>query len=118
MIILALRSYFPSVVKSSVSGKPYNVLIPLSKQILYAFIVVRALRVMAFINLPAGAKKAFRSFKVGVPDQDLTDVRQLLDLSRLGPKTFENSVTDRRYGITRAWLEEAIAVWKDEFDWY
>jgi microsomal epoxide hydrolase len=62
----------------------------------------------SFSDLPSNASLKPKPFKAHVPDQDLSDFKQLLKLSRIGPKTYENSVADVKdftsFGITRDWL--------------
>ncbi|KAF2450600.1 epoxide hydrolase-like protein [Karstenula rhodostoma CBS 690.94] len=58
-----------------------------------------------------------RPFTLHVPDQDLSEWRQLLQLSRLGPKTFENTQTKDNLGITYDWLSSAKDHWLNKYDW-
>ena len=56
-------------------------------------------------------------FQVAVPEKALQDLKALLDLSPLPPVTYEGSLEDRKYGVTREWLVQAKEYWRDQFDW-
>ncbi|RMZ67442.1 epoxide hydrolase [Pyrenophora seminiperda CCB06] len=62
---------------------------------------------------PASAKP----FTLNVSDQDLSEWRQLLQLSKLAPETYETQQEDRRFGVTRKWLSEAKDYWLTKYDW-
>lgn len=74
-----------------------------------------------FDTLPAGATGTIEPFQLHVPDSDLADFHTLLNLSKLGPETWENSSASRDrgkdYGITRDWLATAKDTWLNSFDW-
>ncbi|KAL9060966.1 MAG: hypothetical protein Q9162_000410 [Coniocarpon cinnabarinum] len=70
-----------------------------------------------FSVVPASASLRINTFSASVPDSDLTDFKQLLRLSKIGPKTYENQQRDRRFGIMRDWLEEAKQHWEHAYDW-
>jgi len=63
---------------------------------------------------PASAKP----FTLNIPDQDISEWRQLLELARLGPNTFENQQTERNFGITQKWLSDTRDYWLNTFDWH
>ena len=75
----------------------------------------------SFSDLPSNASLKPKPFKAHVPDQDLSDFKQLLKLSKLGPKTYENSIADVKdftsFGITRDWLAETKTYWETQYDW-
>lgn len=58
-------------------------------------------------------------FKVHFEDQQLQDMKQLIKLSPLGPRTYENQQTtpDRRFGVNIDWMEKAKEYWHNGFDW-
>lgn len=62
---------------------------------------------------PSSAKP----FTLSVSDKDLSEFRQLLQLSKIGPKTFENQQTETDFGVTYKWLSEAKDYWLNTFDW-
>lgn len=70
----------------------------------------------SFATVPGGARTNPLPFKVSVPEGQLEEFRQLLRLSKIGPKTFEGEQNDRRYGINRDWLVNAKKEW-EKWDW-
>lgn len=72
-----------------------------------------------FSKVPAGASLKPKPFTLHVEDQKLSDMKQLIKLSPLGPKTYENqqSTADRRFGMNYQWMEKAKESWLSEFDW-
>jgi microsomal epoxide hydrolase len=58
-----------------------------------------------------------KPFTLNVSDQDLSEWRQLLQLSKLAPETWEGQQQDRRFGVTRQWLSEAKDHWLNKYDW-
>jgi microsomal epoxide hydrolase len=64
-------------------------------------------------SLPSSAKP----FTLKVPDQDLFEWRQLLQLSKLGPITYENQQTEQNFGVTQKWLSDAKDYWLNKYDW-
>jgi microsomal epoxide hydrolase len=65
-------------------------------------------------SLPSSAKP----YTLNVPDQDLSEWRQLLQLSKLGPKTYENTQTEQNFGVTQKWLSDAKDHWLNSYDWH
>ena len=70
-----------------------------------------------YAKLPAGATLDVKPFKAHVADEKLQHFKQLLELSPIAPAVFENTNAGRRYGLERAWLENAKKVWLNDFDW-
>ncbi len=70
-----------------------------------------------FGNLPQGASDVFRPFVVDTPQTDIDALKTLLRLSRVGPKTYENNLSDRRLGLQLDWLQQAVKQWAGPFDW-
>jgi microsomal epoxide hydrolase len=62
---------------------------------------------------PSSAKP----FTLNIPDQDVSEWRQLLQLSKLGPTTYENTQTKENYGVTKEWLSNAKDYWLNTYDW-
>jgi microsomal epoxide hydrolase len=57
-------------------------------------------------------------FQVAVPEDTLAEFKQLLQLSKIGPATFENTNrADTSYGITREWIRKAKDHWSNAYDW-
>ncbi|KAJ4404516.1 hypothetical protein N0V91_005860 [Didymella pomorum] len=62
---------------------------------------------------PSSAKP----FTLNIPDQDIDEWRQLLQLSKLAPETWEGSQEDGRYGVTHKWLRETKDYWLNTYSW-
>lgn len=61
-----------------------------------------------------------KPFKAGVSEEKLEHFKQLLKLSKTGPKAYENQVTDvkdYKFGISRQWLSDAKQHWETRCDW-
>jgi microsomal epoxide hydrolase len=59
-----------------------------------------------------------RPFQIVVPEDTLAEFKQLLQLSKIGPATFENTNNaDTSYGISREWIGKAKDHWSNAFDW-
>lgn len=56
-------------------------------------------------------------FNLHISDEDISEWRQLLKLSKLGPVTYEGQQEDRRYGVTHKWLIDAKDYWLNKYDW-
>lgn len=56
-------------------------------------------------------------FQVQIPAKDLQALVGLLQYSKLGPKTYENTRSDGKYGVTYEWMAEAKSYWEQSFDW-
>ena len=61
-----------------------------------------------------GDPEAIRPFEIAVPDAVLADLRDRLARTRL-PDDLPGTEWD--YGTNRAYLEELLAYWRDDFDW-
>ncbi|SMQ45574.1 unnamed protein product [Zymoseptoria tritici ST99CH_3D7] len=76
---------------------------------------------MAFADLSSQATLKPRPFKAQVSDEDLSDFKQLLKLSKIGPKTYENRTADVKdfihFGISRQWLSDAKQGLESSYDW-
>ncbi|KAJ5619978.1 hypothetical protein N7510_003962 [Penicillium lagena] len=70
----------------------------------------------SFATYPKTMKSSPTPFQVSIPEEQLNEFRQLLRLSKIGPKTFETEQCDGRFGVTRDWLVNAKAKW-EEWDW-
>lgn len=75
----------------------------------------------SFGDLPSGASLKPKPFKAHASDQELSDFKQLLKLSKIGPKTYENTIADAKdftsLGITRDWLAQTKQYWETKYDW-
>jgi hypothetical protein len=58
-----------------------------------------------------------KPFTLNVSDQAISEWRQLLQLSKLAPETWEGRQEDRRFGVSRKWLSDAKDYWLNKYDW-
>ncbi|KAG9188544.1 microsomal epoxide hydrolase [Alternaria panax] len=58
-----------------------------------------------------------KPFTLNVSEQDVSEWRQLLQLSKLAPETWEGRQEDGRFGVSRKWLSDAKDYWLNKFDW-
>lgn len=68
-------------------------------------------------NIPDTATLKPARFRVKIPPQEVKDLKTLVSLSKIGPKTYENLDSSRKFGISHAWLTEAKTYWEKKFDW-
>jgi microsomal epoxide hydrolase len=61
--------------------------------------------------------RSIKPFKVSVSDELLKGMKQLLRLSRVPGDTYENTQSDRRYGVPLSWIRNAKDEWETNFDW-
>jgi microsomal epoxide hydrolase len=72
----------------------------------------------SYSNIPAGAEGNPEPFTLHVPDEELSHFHSLVELSKIGPETFENlQGGKRRFGLTRDWLAKAKDAWLNDFNW-
>lgn len=57
-------------------------------------------------------------FTLTVTEEAVQELRAAIAHSRLPPVTYEEMQQDRKYGVTREWLEQAGVFWRNKFDWY
>lgn len=72
-----------------------------------------------FDKVPDAAEVQPSPFNIFVPEERVSELRQLLELSRIGPLTYENihaEPSKGRFGLTRDWLIDAKREWQS-FDW-
>ena len=76
---------------------------------------------MPFSTIPSNASLKPSPFKVDIPDAELEDLKHLVQTARIGPKTWENSVTDVKsltsFGIQRDWLAKLKEEWGGRYNW-
>ena len=76
---------------------------------------------MPYDSFPAKASLKPEPFNAHVADSELEAFKQLLKLSRIGPKTYENQVADpkdyRSFGVKREWLAESKEHWLNDYNW-
>jgi len=73
-----------------------------------------------YSTIPSSATLKPRPYHVHIDQQKLEDMNQLIKLSPLGPKTYENQQDspDRRFGVSLKWMHQAKEEWTGTFDWY
>lgn len=71
----------------------------------------------AYNQLPHPASFEVSKLSLDTPQEDLRYLVELLRLSKLGPKTYENLRRDGKYGVTYEWLVEAKEYWQNQFSW-
>lgn len=71
----------------------------------------------AYDNVPRKATLQLSKFNAAVSEDELSEFKQLIKLSKIGPKTYENLQEDRRYGMTHSWLSDAKSYWENKYDW-
>ncbi|KAF2491201.1 epoxide hydrolase [Lophium mytilinum] len=70
----------------------------------------------SFATPPPGASASLKPFTVNIADSRVSELHQLVKLSKIDIPTYENQQTDGRFGISRSWLIDAKAAW-EKFDW-
>jgi microsomal epoxide hydrolase len=71
---------------------------------------------LPFSTLPSAARVSPTPFKADIPKDKLSELKQLIEVSKLAPRTY--SQTDRRYGITTDWLATMREQWLTSYHWY
>ncbi|CAD0028213.1 unnamed protein product [Aureobasidium pullulans] len=71
-----------------------------------------------YSTIPPTAKVQPKPYKVEIDANDISSMKHLLAHSKIGPATYENQQTDRRFGMNRDWLINAKKHWETEYDWY
>lgn len=73
---------------------------------------------MTFDRIPDKATLNPTKFVAHVTDQQLVNFKTLLNLSPIGPETYQNTTrTDGQYGIGRKWLIDMKDYWLHKYDW-
>ncbi|KAF7122388.1 hypothetical protein CNMCM5793_000413 [Aspergillus hiratsukae] len=68
-----------------------------------------------FSKLPSAANIFPTRYAVG--DEQITELKTLVKLAKIAPRTFENQQQDRRYGVTSDWLTKMREKWLNDYDW-
>jgi microsomal epoxide hydrolase len=69
-------------------------------------------------NIPQGANVKVDKFTLSISDEEITDFKTLLRLSKLAPQTYENLHTDDgELGVSHEWMSKAKEYWLNEYDW-
>lgn len=73
---------------------------------------------MSFSDLPHKPTVTLRPFEVAIAQAEVDDLKARLRNTRPFKRTYENSVKDEYFGVNLKYMEEALRVWRDEYDWY
>ncbi|KEF61011.1 uncharacterized protein A1O9_02575 [Exophiala aquamarina CBS 119918] len=68
-------------------------------------------------TVPEAAQLRPLRYHLEVPDRDISDFKDLLRISRLAPKTYENLQSENNYGVTHEWMSKAKEYWLTKYDW-
>lgn len=58
-----------------------------------------------------------RSFEIQIPQTDIANLNQLLQLSRIARPAIDNSGVIEKWGVSRDWLITAVWKFQHDFDW-
>lgn len=73
---------------------------------------------MSYDKIPSGATLKPQRFVLKLPQQEVDHFFQLLKLSQLAPKTYENTRKDpNQFGDNYAFMSMAKQHWESSFDW-
>lgn len=72
---------------------------------------------LPFSTLPSTATASLTPFQATIPKAKLVELETLIKLAKLAPTTYENSQTDRRYGVTTDWLVTMRDQWLRSYHW-
>lgn len=67
--------------------------------------------------MPSAASLRPEKFQLSIPEQQLSDFKNLLRLSPLAPRTYENLQGDGRFGVTYEWMSKAKEYWENQYSW-
>ncbi|KAK2776195.1 putative epoxide hydrolase [Colletotrichum kahawae] len=70
-----------------------------------------------YSHFPHGPTLEISPFRLSTPPEELQELRDLVRLSKLGPRTYENSSAGGKYGVEYEWMAEAKKRWANGFDW-
>lgn len=69
-------------------------------------------------NIPRGANVKVDKFLLSISDEEISDFKTLLRLSKLAPQTYENlHADDGKFGVSHEWMSKAKEYWLNEYDW-
>ncbi len=69
-------------------------------------------------TIPLAAQLQPAKFTLSIPEQELSDFKTLLRLSKLAPHTYENFQTDGSFGVSHEWMSQTKEYWQSQYDWY
>ena len=68
-------------------------------------------------TIPSAASLRPQKYKISIPEQQLSDFKNLLKLSPLALRTYENLQSDGRFGVTYDWISKAKEYWENQYNW-
>ncbi|KAK5193470.1 hypothetical protein LTR92_006839 [Exophiala xenobiotica] len=68
-------------------------------------------------RIPQAARLRPEPFQLKISDEQLTRFKNILRLSPLAPRTYENLQEDGRFGVTYEWISKAKDHWENKYDW-
>lgn len=72
---------------------------------------------LPFSKIPSAASIAPTPFEASIPQEQVSELKTLVKLSKIASPTYESVQSDRRFGITTAWLASMKEKWVNDFDW-
>lgn len=76
---------------------------------------------MSYDKIPENATLKPQKFELKIPQAQIDRFYQLLGLSQLAPKTYENTRTDpNEFGVNHDFMSKAKKYWENPqtYDWY
>ena len=73
---------------------------------------------LPFSKIPATAKVTPSPFRVSIPKESLNELETLIKVSKIAPTTYENSLPQKQYGVTKDWLIAMREQWLRTYKWY
>jgi microsomal epoxide hydrolase len=74
---------------------------------------------MSYDTVPQRATLRPEKFTLKVPQEEVDHFYQLLKLSPLAPKTYENTRPDTNlFGVSHEWMSSAKKHWETAYEWY
>jgi pimeloyl-ACP methyl ester carboxylesterase len=68
--------------------------------------------------MPYTLPSSIKPFTLDILNEDYAKFMQLLELSRIGPRTYEASEQNKpKFGITHEWITKTKDYWLHEYDW-
>jgi len=72
---------------------------------------------LPYSQIPPKALKVPSPFESSISEDQISEFKQLLKLSKIPEPTYESLQEDGRFGVSHKWLTNAKNKWA-EFDWY
>ena len=70
-----------------------------------------------FSDLPKEASTNIVPFSADIEEEKLSELKTLLELSKLPPTTYETLREDGYNGVSGKWMAKAKDYWLNKFDW-